>query len=318
MREGEVHAAVAIEIERDGARGARRRFAHPRSGGLKWSFERIHENLWRFFPSGDDQIDRAVIIQIAFKSGDRCGAASERRLLRVIAESAATEIAPKDISGRRGTIGKGERLRRMIEREIVEARDVDVEVAIVIVVDEGDAEREADGAHAGRVGDIFEGAVAFIVEERDAVARADDEIGMAVVVVIADGAAGAFAVDLQLRGFRDVDEFAVADIVEKRGISFAVGIDEENVGLAIAIVIEDAGAAAEEACEIFRGAACGAASDFVLPLRRAASARVRTGTARGRPRSLETSTKCTGIPGGAGPGDGPGISPASEYLPWPP
>ena len=197
MREGEVHAAIVIEIERDGARGAGRRFAHPRSGGLKRSFERIDENLGRFFPAGDDQIDRAVIIQIAFERGDGCGAAGEPRLLGVIAKRAATEIAPKNIAGRRGIVGKGERLRRIVEREIIEARDVDVEVAIVVVVDEGDAESKTDGAHAGCVGDIFEGAVAFIVKERDAVAGADDEIGMAVVVVVADGAAGAFAEELR-------------------------------------------------------------------------------------------------------------------------
>ena len=35
-------------------------------------------------------------------------------------------------------------------------------------------------------------------------------------------------------------------ILVERGIAFAVGIDEENVGLAVAVVIKDAGAAAEE------------------------------------------------------------------------
>ena len=250
VREGEVHAAVVIEIERDGARRARRRFAHPRGSGSKRAFERIHEDLGRFFPAGDDQIDGAIVIQIAFESGDGCGAAGEPRLLGVIAERAATEIAPKNIAGRRGVVRERERLRRNSEREIIEARDVDVEVAIVVVIDEGDAEREADRAHAGRIGDIFKCAVAFVVKQRDAVAGADDEIGMAVVVVVADGAAGAFAEKFELCGFCDVDEAAVAGVVEERGCALAIGVDEKNVGLAVAIVIEDAGTAAEEVCEI--------------------------------------------------------------------
>ena len=41
----------------------------------------------------------------------------------------------------------------------------------MIVVDEGEAEREAIGVDSGGFGDIFECAVAFVVKQRDAAIR---------------------------------------------------------------------------------------------------------------------------------------------------
>jgi hypothetical protein len=49
-----------------------------------------------------------------------------------------------------------------------------------------------------------------------------------------------------MRGFGDVDEFAAAEIAEEAGVSFSIGIDEEYIGLAVTVVIEDTGAAAQE------------------------------------------------------------------------
>src|SRR5262249_54579957 len=117
---------------------------------------------------------------------------------------------------------------------------------VMVVVEEGEAERETVTCDSGCLGDVFEDAFAFIVKQSDAAIEADCEIGLSVIVVIADGAAHAVAADIEMRGFGDVGEFAAAEIAEEAGVSFSVGIDEENVGFAVAVVVEDAGAAAEE------------------------------------------------------------------------
>ena len=148
--------------------------------------------------------------------------------------------------GGAASAGNRKRLAGIIELEFVEARDVEIEIAVVIVVEEGEAEREAIASDAGGLGNVFEVAFAFVVKQRDATIEADGEIGLAVVVVVADGAAHAFAADIEMRGFGDVGKFAVAEIAEEAGVSFSVGVDEEHIGLAVAVVIEDAGAAAEK------------------------------------------------------------------------
>ncbi len=89
-------------------------------------------------------------------------------------------------------------------------------------------------------------AFAFVVKQSDAAIEADGEIGLPIVVVITDGAAHSVAADIEVCGFGDIDEFAAAEIAEEAGVSFSVGVNEEYVGFAVAIVIEDAGAAAEK------------------------------------------------------------------------
>ena len=51
--------------------------------------------------------------------------------------------------------------------------------------------------------------------------------------------------NLELRGFGDVYKFSLPEVAEEPGVPFAIGVDEKNVGLAVAVIIENAGPAAE-------------------------------------------------------------------------
>ena len=44
--------------------------------------------------------------------------------------------------------------------------------------------------------------------------------------------------------FRDIGEFSVAEIVEKAAGAIGCRADEEEIGLAVAVVVEEAGASA--------------------------------------------------------------------------
>src|SRR4029077_3765312 len=104
----------------------------------------------------------------------------------------------------------------------------------------------------GCFSDIFECAVALIVIERDAAVEAEGEIGLPVVVVVTDGASHSAAMNFEFRCLGDIDKFALAGVSEKPGVALAIGVDEENVGLAVAIEIEDARAAAKKTRKWFR------------------------------------------------------------------
>ena len=76
----------------------------------------------------------------------------------------------------------------------------------------------------------------------DAVGEAYGKIGVAVVVVIAGDAAEARAGKLDAGLLRDVGEFSVAEIVEEARGAVVGRADEEEVGLAVVVEIEEAGA----------------------------------------------------------------------------
>jgi len=67
--------------------------------------------------------------------------------------------------------------------------DVEIEIAVVVVVDEGCAHAAFFATNAGFFGDVFEFSVAIVVKEADTVGEADGEIGVAVIVEIPRGAA---------------------------------------------------------------------------------------------------------------------------------
>src|SRR5690606_6808226 len=136
-------------------------------------------------------------------------------------------------------------LARGIVVEIV--RDVEIEPAIPVGIEERGARAPGGAGHSGARGDVDERAVSLVsIEDVRAVVR-DIEIEVAVVVVVADREAETItlAADSSLLG--DVDERAVAHVSIEPVRSIAllgratrrgVPVDEVEVEMAVAIVVE--------------------------------------------------------------------------------
>ena len=99
-------------------------------------------------------------------------------------------------------------------------------------------------------GDVAEFAVAFVVEQAVAFERGDVDVVAAVVIVVADGDAHAVHLDVEAAAARDVGEGAVAIVAIERGGGAAaargavLAVDEQDVGPAVAIDVEEGAARA--------------------------------------------------------------------------
>ena len=179
--EGEIHPAIFVEIERDDADGGREIFFFEVDGGgerSEFAFARIDVDGCAGLAAGEDEIDGAIVVEIAGGEASAGGVEVESGFGGDVGEGAVAVVAPENIVRGllRGARGGGLH------------GDVEVEVAVVIVVDEGEADAAGLAANADGFGDVGELAV-FVVEKMDAVGEADGEIGVAVVVVVAGDAA---------------------------------------------------------------------------------------------------------------------------------
>jgi len=119
-----------------------------------------------------------------------------------------------------GDVGEGAIAVVVVENDGIPVGDVDVFVAIVVVIADGDAHGEAFAGDAGLRGDIGEGAVAIVAVEMiggigaigvgvigdafEITATENVEVEQAVVVVVEPNASGAC-------GFKDGTEFLFAE-----------------------------------------------------------------------------------------------------------
>ena len=131
--------------------------------------------------------------------------------------------------------------------------DEEIEEAVAVVIEpEGGGAEALFVEEAGFLGDVGEGAFAGVVEEAALADAGDEDVGETVVVVVGDGHAHAVQFEVEAGGFGDVSEGAVAIVaVELEGGALALvagpvhGVDEENVGPTVGVVIEEGAAGAE-------------------------------------------------------------------------
>jgi len=142
-------------------------------------------------------------------------------------------------------------------------RDVEIEIAVVVVVDKSEADATFFPANADFFCDVVEFSIGEIVEETDAVREADGEIGVTVIIEIACGAAVTCRGALEACSLRNVGEFSVTQIVEEmtccdfsatnnyirfvvagimedKAICAGLAADEEKIGFTVAVVIKEA------------------------------------------------------------------------------
>src|SRR5208283_3970468 len=98
-------------------------------------------------------------------------------------------------------------------------------------------------ANPGFFGHVLKLAVAVIMKQTHAARFADGQIGVAVTVEIACSAAESRADAAQTGLLRDIFKLAVTEIVEEAALAFARA-DQEKIGFAVPVIIEEAHAAA--------------------------------------------------------------------------
>src|SRR5580704_3816735 len=237
VREGEIHPAIFVEIESDDTYcgGQIFFFEIDRGERSEFSFARIEKDRCAVVAARYNEVDGAVIVKIRGHDAAAGGENAQRCFRADVCERAVAVVPPKNIARPVAS--------RWIDSE--EARSVDdvqIEVAVVIVVDPGEATASGFAANANFFGDVFELSVAGVVKEPNAVGEADGEIGVAIVVEITGGATEAGRGALDARQFRDIGELAVADIVEEVTAVRWIAAREEEIRLAVVVVVEEAGA----------------------------------------------------------------------------
>ena len=253
VRESEIHPSIFVEIEGDDADSRRQIFFFKIDGGKrrKFSFPRIEIDGRPFRASRKNEIDSAIIVEICGDQTCSGSVEAETAFGGYVCESAIAVVAPQEIVRRRFTGSSRSRLHG----------DVEIQIAVVVVVDEGETDTAGFAPYADLFCNVGEFSVAGIVEEADPISETDGEIGVAVVIKITGGAAEACCCALEARGFRDIGELAIAEIVEEMtccdfsAANDYVGFvgpgvmednagcagfaaDEEEIGFAVAVVVK--------------------------------------------------------------------------------
>ncbi len=228
VREGDIHPAIFVEVEGDDADGGREIFFFEVDGGgerSEFAFAGIDVDGGAGLSARDDEIDSAIVVEIGGGKARAGGVEIESGFGGDVGEGAVAVVAPENVvrGFLRGARGGGPH------------RDVEIEVAVVVVVDESQADAAGLAANADGFGNVGEFSV-LVVEEMNAVGKADGEVGVAVVVVIAGDAALACAGEFDSGGLRDVGKFSVAEIAEEAAGAVGGGADEKEVGLAVVVV----------------------------------------------------------------------------------
>src|SRR5580658_6447640 len=118
--------------------------------------------------------------------------------------------------------------------------DVEIEIAVVIIVHPRQADAARFAANADFFSDVFEFSTAIVMENPDSIREADGEIGVAVVVKISGSAPEASHVEVEARFLGDVGEFTAAEIAKEAAAVGFVCSDEKKIWFAVAVVIENA------------------------------------------------------------------------------
>src|SRR5712664_912115 len=184
VREGEVHPAVFIEIERDDADSGWKIFFCEIDAGQrrKLSFARIQVDRCALAAARKNEIDGAIVVEVGSDEAGAGGVKAQSGFGGNVGEGAVAIVAPKNVV----RLGAGRRIARR-------HGDVQVQIAVVIIVDEGDANAAGLATNAYGLRDVREIAIAFVAQQVHAIAEANGEVGVAVIVEITCGAAEAAA-----------------------------------------------------------------------------------------------------------------------------
>src|SRR5579863_374424 len=228
-----IHPAVVIEIEHSSARCPRRHGTRPRPPHYELPFSGVFQNsrpdVSNLSESWDQNVHGSIVVVIRSDCSRTAGGAHlpKPQLLAHIGECSIS-IIPEHISPL---------------SLVPAAGDEQVKVAIVVVIDQRQSEVQIVGADVGVTGGslLFERAVLFVMKQEHTIIPADGYVGPTIVVVVSGGAALTVQtrIDTSLPGY--VLELAVSKIVIKRHAALGAIIRNEDIDLAIVVVVEEAG-----------------------------------------------------------------------------
>ena len=92
----------------------------------------------------------------------------------------------------------------------IKASDVKVEVAIVVVIDEGEAHDKSITAETAGFSRILECAVLLVVLQQEATVQPNDQIDKAIIVIVAGSTTGRVKRGIKSSLARDIFKFAAA------------------------------------------------------------------------------------------------------------
>ena len=258
MSEGQVHPAVLIEVKDRHADCGRRHGRRPEFKRRKFPLARVGKDGGSIPQAGQQQVNRAIVVEVGTDSGHARGRAGQSGRLRPIGEGTVAVVAPQHVAGRNNIHRKFKRLAAAGPRKVDEACYVEVEVAVVVVVQKSQTQRQPIGANADLGRNINKGAVSLIAKQRHTAQEADRQVGPTIVVVVGGRAAHPGADRIQARLARDLDKAAPAAIPVERAGSVLAAVDQKQISAPVTVVVQEASARTKKgSCGFFRRMARG-------------------------------------------------------------
>src|SRR5580704_4624105 len=160
----------------------------------------------------------------------------------VVIEKPGGEALPRFLhSGLKRNIGKGSVVIVVIKRIVaVEIGDVEINIAVVIVIARNHAFGEGDAIDPGGMRDVFEGAVALVaIEMAGSILVAHEKIEIAVVINVGPNAGLRLQGQVKPAGCGHVGESAVAIVAQQRRTlgKFPGATQDEDVETSVIVVI---------------------------------------------------------------------------------
>src|SRR5690348_6628637 len=243
MCEREVHPPVFIEIERDNSDRGRKIFFFEvdRRKRCEFSFAWIEINGCAAGAAGNHEVDGAVVVEIGCHNSHAGAIKAQRRFCAHIRESAVAVVPPEHVVSLR--VGRSR--RRGLHG------DIEIEIAVVVIIHEGEANAAWFAPDADLVRHISKFSSAFVVIQTNAIGKTDRQVSMAVIVEIARCASQTTASQFKSRFSAYVGEFSVAKIVKQAAGSFVRTADEKEIWPAVAVVVEETRAGARPDLLVF-------------------------------------------------------------------
>ena len=204
-----------------------------------------------FIPVAQHKIEKAIAIIIGISQAHARLQIDQPIRRRHIGEAAVASILEQKIAiFKHHAFGAG----LDIKLDELGGGEEEIKPAVIVVIKKDGAPTDrAAGPHhdAGLLGDIVEAAIALVLQQHHAVHHIREvEIQVEVVVIIADGQAHAMDEGARARFYRDIaptPQAAAWSLVAPEDISqhvLELVIDDIDIGIAIAVVIGEAGAEA--------------------------------------------------------------------------
>ncbi len=203
----------------------------PGPPGYKDSFPGILEQHRRIH-AGHKQIDGSVVVVIRADRIAGRSATSQPSLVGHVGKSPVAIVPPKLIPPGSWWIAG--------EFPWVLSADVQIQIAVMVVVNESDASTRAVALDYRSRGHVFECTVLFVMQQNQSPTRTDCQVNCTVVVIVACRAANAMCGGVESCFSRYVFKMLIAQIVVERHAAFRSVVGQENVDFAVAVVVEKA------------------------------------------------------------------------------